>query len=178
MFGSLGDSSIQCSLEINSLLGIRPKTPELCFWLCSPGHEHPAADRVLPGGGQWEGLLQGPGQGLLPDWWVLGMQLWGREGSLSPALLPLPFPPKNLEFWVKSSGRDLGCLGFALGQGCAGDQCGAQRSFYFTSAQTLQHPQSPSAPSGISCGFPWQSWFPFLSLFPSCGSFQPDHTHS
>jgi len=32
------------------------------------GDEHFAADRVFPGGGEWEGLLQRPEQGLLQNW--------------------------------------------------------------------------------------------------------------
>lgn len=87
MFGSLGDSSIQHSLGINSLLGIWAKAPELCFLLCSPGHERPAADRVFPGGGQREGLLQRPGQGLLQNWWVLGMLRTNRGAGRDPSFL-------------------------------------------------------------------------------------------
>ncbi|NXA00791.1 LAPM5 protein, partial [Nesospiza acunhae] len=33
--------------------------------------------------------------------WTAGKQLRGREGSLSLACLPLPFPSKSLEFWMR-----------------------------------------------------------------------------
>lgn len=111
-----------------------------------------------------------------------GKQLWGRE---EPSVLLAPSALSIKEFGILGARRIRKirkefrlCLGFALGQGCVADQYGVQSGFYFReSTQTLQHLQSPSAPSGISCGFPWQSCFSFLSLFPSCGSFQP-HTHS
>lgn len=35
------------------------------------------------------------------DYYRIGGSWECREGSLSPALLPLPFPSNNLEFWVK-----------------------------------------------------------------------------
>lgn len=63
-------------------------------------------------------------------------------------------------------------LGFALGRGCVGDQCGTQRSFYFRgSAQTLQHLQSPSAPLESPVGSPGNPGFP-------SSPFSPDVDHS